>query len=232
MRFIDGMTRAGDFHRVAVRPCVVPLLKIGIDDLIGQRDDSPTGFRCPRSRGQRRVENLSRGEDLGARLKYGLVVRQVGGEEFGEVRGVEIGEAIVGLFDGPLRLGQDTRRFLSQGALVLPNIGCVRGDVDQADDMRVDACLRDDGPAVAVANKDAWARLEVEDPLRCGDVRLELSFRLLYHGHVVTILDQDFVDGPPPRAVDPGAVHQDDILNRGRQRRRCSKAERGQSGSC
>src|SRR5580698_10338949 len=102
MRLVDGMARPGDFYRVAVRPRIVPLLKIGIDDLVRQRNDSPTRLCFPRGCGQRRAEDLGCRKNLGSRLEVSLRTRQIGGEKFMKDRGVEESEAVGGLFDGPL----------------------------------------------------------------------------------------------------------------------------------
>src|SRR5208282_6810227 len=169
-------------------------------------------------------------EDLRARLKLGLLVRQVGGKEFGEVGWVEIGEAIGGLLNGSLCFGEHTGGFLTQGALVLPDVRSVRGNIDKADDMRINAGLGDDGAAVAMADKDAWTWLEIENALRRSDVRLKRSFRFLHHGHAVAILDQDVVNGSPAGAVNPCAVHEYNVFDGSCQRRCSSENKRCQDG--
>jgi hypothetical protein len=50
-----------------------------------------------------------------------------------------------------------TGHAISEGAFVLSDIGCVRGDVNEANDIRVNASLRDDRAAVAVTDQDGWA---------------------------------------------------------------------------
>src|ERR1700742_4484243 len=207
MRLVDRMARSGDLGHLAVSPLVIPFLEIGIDDLVRQSHHSPSGLPSPSRGGHRRAKNLCRGKNLRVRFEHGLRVRQVGSKEFGEVSWVEIGEAISGLLNGALCFGKYTGRFLTQGAFVFSDIRSVRGNIDEADDMRINAGLGDDGAAVTMADKDAWSGLKIEDTLRRRGVRLKGSFRFLHHGHVVAILGQDVVNGSPAGAVNPSAVH-------------------------
>jgi hypothetical protein len=56
----------------------------------------------------------------------------------------------------------------------------------------------------------------------------------LYHGHVVSVPDKDFVHGFPSRAIDPGAVHKDDVFDGGGQGRDggAAKEDEGGDRSC
>ena len=90
----------------------------------------------------------------------------------------------------------------------------MRRDIDQGRDMRVIAGLGDDRAAIAVGHQDGRTVLLVEDALGGGDVVGEAGQRLLHHGHVEAIPGQDVVDRLPAGGVDPGAVHQHDVLDR------------------
>jgi hypothetical protein len=82
------MARARDFGRVAVGARVVPLLQIGIDDLVPEGNDTPAQFRFPGSRGQRRGEDFGGREYLGSRLEFSLFARKIESEEVVEVGGI------------------------------------------------------------------------------------------------------------------------------------------------
>ena len=101
-------------------------------------------------------------------IEHRLLTRQVGSKQFGEISRVEIGEAIGGFLNGAFCFGEYTGRFLTQGAFVFADVRSVRGNIDEADDMRINAGLGDDGAAVTMADKDTWAGLKIEDPLRCS----------------------------------------------------------------
>ena len=119
VRFVYGVAGAFDFARVALGPCVVPALKIGVDDLVVPGDDSPARLRLPRSCRQRRVENAGRGQDLRARLEFRLLARQIGREQLGKVRRVEIGVFIRCYLDRAFGLGQNARSSSCQAHLRL-----------------------------------------------------------------------------------------------------------------
>ena len=93
----------------------------------------------------------------------------------------------------------------------------------------IDSGLGNDRAAVAVADENAWARLKVEDPLRCGDVVLKRGFWNLYHAHVIAVLGQNSVDRLPTRAVNPGAMDEDNVFNWGCQCRSSRPTEHRQS---
>src|SRR3981081_3351773 len=79
-RFVDGMTRAVEFGRVAVGARAGPPLKIGIDDPVRPGYNGPARLRLPGGRSYWRVEDSSCRQYLRSRLEVGLVARQVGGE--------------------------------------------------------------------------------------------------------------------------------------------------------
>jgi hypothetical protein len=97
MRFVHGVAGALDFSRLALGPGIIPALEIGIDDLIVPGDDSPARLGLPRGRSQGCDEDLGRGQHLRARSKLRPVARQIGREQLGKLRGVEIGEPILRL---------------------------------------------------------------------------------------------------------------------------------------
>jgi hypothetical protein len=118
MGFVHGVARALDFGRMALGPRVVPALKVRIDDLIVPGDDSPARLRLPGGRGQRCRKNLGRGQYLRPRRKFRPLARQIGCEQLGKIRRIEIGEFIRGFLDRAVRLGQDAWRFLAKLTLV------------------------------------------------------------------------------------------------------------------
>src|SRR5262252_7011576 len=63
VRLIHDVAGAFDLNGVTLGPRVVPTLEIGIDDLIAPGDDSPARLCPPRCCGQRRAENLGRGQN-------------------------------------------------------------------------------------------------------------------------------------------------------------------------
>ena len=128
MRFVHGVAGSLDFNRLALSPSVIPALEIGIDDLIVPGDDSPARLRLPR-RGQRCDEDLGRGQHLRARCKLRPFARQIGREQLGKLRRVEIGESILRLLDRAVGLGQDAWRLPAERPLVFADIGRVRGDI-------------------------------------------------------------------------------------------------------
>src|SRR5229473_572581 len=170
MRFVDGMARASEFFCVAVSARVVPSLEIGIDDLVRTGDNRPAWLGLPGGRGHRRSEDLRCRQHLRSRLEFGLLARQISGEVIVEVGGIEKSEAVVGHLHRSFLLRRGAWHALPKGAFVFSDIGSVRGDVDKADDIRVDAGLRDDRAAVAVTYKNARAWLKVEDTLGGSDV--------------------------------------------------------------
>ena len=151
MRFVDGMTRSLDLGRVAVGTREVPLFQIGIDDLVGQSDDTPARLRLPGGCGQGCAKDFCRRKDLGARLEIGLFMGQIRCEEVGEFVGVKECKSVVGLLDRSLLPGENTGQAFPQGAFVLADIRSMRRNVNEADDMRIDAGLADDRAAIAVS---------------------------------------------------------------------------------
>ena len=101
----------------------------------------------------------------------------------------------------------------------------MRGDVDQADDVGMNAGLGDDRAAIAVADQKRRAILQVENALRRRDIVGERRLGLLHHGDVEAFLGEDLVDRLPARRVDPGAVHQHDVLQRRRTGGSCRRGE-------
>ena len=88
--------------------------------------------------------------------------RQVGCEQLGKLGWVEIGEPVRRLLDRTLGLGQDAGHLLAELALVLADVGGVRGDIDQARDVGMNPGLGDDRAAIAVADEQGRAVLQVE----------------------------------------------------------------------
>src|ERR1700687_1703674 len=190
------MARAFEFFRVAMSARVVPSLEIGIDDPVRSRNNRPARLGRPGGRGHRRSEDLGCGQYLRSRFEFGLLAWQIRGEVLVEVVRVEKGEAVVGLLYHSflLRGGTGHVLLLSKGAFVFSDIGSVRSDVHKADDIRVDAGLRDDRAAVAVTDKDARALLKVEDTLGRRDVVFQRGQRFLNDAHAVAVPGQDLVD--------------------------------------
>src|SRR5258705_2781227 len=190
------MARAFEFFCVAVSARVVPPLEIGINYLVRRRDNRPARLGLPRSSGQRRSEDLGCCQYLRPRFEFGLLARQVGGEVLVEVRGVEVGEAVVRLLYRSflLRGGAGHVLLLSKGALVLSDVGSVRSDVHKSDDIRMDAGLGDDRAAVAVTDEDARTFLQIEDTLSRRNVIFQRGQRFLNDADVVAVLNQSFVN--------------------------------------
>jgi hypothetical protein len=57
---------------------------------------------------------------------------------------------------------------LAERRLVFSDIGSMRSDIHEADDVRMNTGLGDDRAAVTVAHEQRRAVLKVENPLRCG----------------------------------------------------------------
>ena len=121
MRFVHGVAGALDFNRMALRPCVIPALKIGIDDLIVPGDDSPARLRLPRGRGQRCDKDLGRGQHLRARRKLRPVARQIGREQLGKLRRVESPSCV--FLIAPLVLARTLGVFLPSAPSSSPTSG-------------------------------------------------------------------------------------------------------------
>src|ERR1700722_10127907 len=125
---------------------------------------------------------------------------------------------------------EELGELLAVGALSFTFLRRVRRDVNQGDDMGVSASLCDHGPAVAVPNQDARARLAIKDTLGRGDILRQRSQWLLYKCDVVPVLHQNVVHAFPARAVDKGTMHQHDVLDRRGQRGNCRPGENEESG--
>src|ERR1700751_2480563 len=226
---MEEVSAENAYDRMAVGARVVPPLEIGIDDPVRPCNNCPARLGLPGGRGHRRCEDLRCRQDLRSRLEFRLLARQIGGEVLVKVCGGEEGEAVGGLLYRSFLLLRGTGHALSKGAFVLSDIGSVSSDVHEPDDMRVDASLCDNQATVAVTDKDARARLQVEDPLRRGDVVLKRRERFLYHLQVLSVLGKDFVDRVANRAVDPSAVDEYDVFDWVGQRG-CSGTDEDEGG--
>jgi hypothetical protein len=100
------------------------------------------------------------------------------------------------------------------GSLTLACIGHVGRNVDQADDMRVRAGLRDDRATVAMADKDAGAILLSEHTFGCHNIIRERREWFLNQSDFIAILNKDLVNRFPARPIDPGAMYQNDVVYR------------------
>ena len=81
----------------------------------------------------------------------------------------------------PSVFAEHARRLLAQRRFVFTDIGRVRGDIDEAHDVGMDAGLGDDRAAVAVADEQRGAVLQIENPLRRRDIVGKRRLRLLHH---------------------------------------------------
>jgi hypothetical protein len=68
-----------------------------------------------------------------------------------------------------------------------------------------------------VCDQDAWACLQVEDPLSRGDIVLQRGQRLLNDADLIAVAPEDLVDRLPTGAINPGTMNENDILYRGGQ---------------
>jgi len=98
-------------------------------------------------------------------------------------------------------------------------------DVDEARDVRVEARFGNDRSAVTMTDEDAGPILLLQDAFGRGHIFIQAGQRVLDHRHLVTVPNEDIVNGPPAGAVDEGAMHENDALHRScvRRGRRCAE---------
>ena len=113
------------------------------------------GFVFHAGSADRSVECLNAPRDLGIRHKSSRVWCHVSGEGSGKLRVIE--EQISILWRQNRWHRSTGRRVLYQRGHRLACVGSECSHIDQPDNFRVTACLRDHGPAVRVADKDHWA---------------------------------------------------------------------------
>src|SRR5262245_27609217 len=135
MGLIDRVARACDLDRLASGTVIIPALEVGIDDLVVSRNDSTAWLGSPGCPGQQRVEYRRRCQDLRSCHELGAFARQVGCEQLGEFRRLEIGEPVRRLADRAIGLSQHAWCPLAERSLIFADIGGMRRDVDEADDI-------------------------------------------------------------------------------------------------
>jgi len=91
------------------------------------------------------------------------------------------------------------RRLAQEGDGALALVGDEGGDIDEADDVRRIARLGDHDAAIAVADQDRRALLQLQHPLGRRHVVGERGQRLLHHADRVAVLAQDVGDRAPAR---------------------------------
>ena len=104
------------------------------------------------------LEIVGKVEYLRSRHKGGLLSRQVGCEVLMKLRGVEVSEAIRGLFYRG-RFAEVTWEALSIVRLILSSVWHVSRDVDQTGDGWIRARFSNYGSPVAVTDKNARSLL-------------------------------------------------------------------------
>ena len=72
----------------------------------------------------------------------------------------------------------------------------------------------DDHPAIAVADQNGGALLQIQHAFGCRDVVGERCQRLLHHADRIAVFAKNVGDAPPSGAVGEGAVDEDDVLDR------------------
>ena len=87
------------------------------------------------------------------------------------------------------------------------------GDVDESRDFGMPARLSDHQAAVRVTDQDRRTYLLIEDQIGRGHVALQRNGRILDDADVETVLLEDVVEASPARAVDEGAVNQNDVVD-------------------
>src|ERR1700745_3723485 len=79
---------------MTLRSFGIPPFEVGIDGSVFCRYQHPARFTSPRSRGDNCFEIVSCVEDLRSCHESRLLGRQVGGEVFTKLRGVEVSETV------------------------------------------------------------------------------------------------------------------------------------------
>src|SRR3984885_2003937 len=212
MGYVDWVAGARDFHLVAVGSRGIPAFEIGVDGSVAASYQHPTRFTSPRSSGDYCFEILSFIQHLRPCHERCLLSRQVGGEVFMKLRGIEVSETICCLLYR-VRLTEITREALSVVSLIFSGIRHVGRDVHQAANHRVSPSFSDYRSPIAVCDKNARSILLREDAPRSGDIVLEGRLRLLYDAGAVAVFDENLVNTFPARAICPCTVNQNNIPN-------------------
>src|SRR6185436_6978643 len=87
------------------------------------------------------------------------------------------------------------------------------GNVDESRDFGMPARLSDHHAAVRVTDQDRRTYLLIEDQIGRGHVALQRNGRILDDADVETVLLEDVVEASPARAVNEGAVNQNDVVD-------------------
>jgi hypothetical protein len=128
---VDAVAGARDFYFVAVGAGGVPAFEVGIDGAVAAGYEIPSGFAVPRGGSNERFEVVAEVEDLGVGHECGLLGGEVGGEELVELRRVDVGKAVRGLFYRA-RFGEIAGEAFAVVGFGLASVWHVRGDVDKA----------------------------------------------------------------------------------------------------
>src|SRR5271155_2177722 len=115
---------------MAVGSCGIPPFEVRIDGSVRTRNQHPTRFASPRSRGDDSFEVVSEVEHLRPRHKSGLLSRQVGCKVLMKLRRVDVGETVCCLLYCT-RLAEIAGEALSVVSLILSRIRHVGCDVYQ-----------------------------------------------------------------------------------------------------
>jgi hypothetical protein len=213
LRDIDGMAaRCLDDGRAgAARPFA---LCVGRDDVIVGGDHMPGRPRLPGRLRNLRLESRRRHGHLRDGKEGGIGGRQILREGAGKDRRIEEEEAVLRWLHGRRAAAFDhaEQRF-----------ACVRHegrDVDEARDILRFAGFGDDDAAIGMADKDRRPVLPREHALRGGNILGKSRQRVLNDAYREAAFGQDVGNTSPARPVGPGAMDEDDILDRRRLRLR------------
>jgi hypothetical protein len=105
------------------------------------------------------------------------------------------------------------RRTADDGVDGLAFVRSEGRDVDEGRDFGMPARLSDHHAAVRVTDQDRRTFLFIEDQIGRDHVALQRDGRILDDAYGETVLLEDVVDAGPTRAVDEGAVNQNDVVD-------------------
>ncbi|SIT41657.1 hypothetical protein BN2476_300114 [Paraburkholderia piptadeniae] len=208
--------RLGDKDSVAcahlghpgTRTLIHPALKLGAHHMILGGQDGVAGLGSPCRHRDRCAQRFLGELILRVRQELRVRGRDVRGKVLTEFRRREEEILVRRRSHGIVGRGE----LLQQLTAGFAGVGLQCGHIDERTDLRVHTCLRDHRAAVAVTDQHHRALLLINDAPGGIDVLGEARERLLHDRHMVTILDQDVVDGPPAGAIHQCAVNNDNIF--------------------